>query len=599
MRFSSAASLAVVVAMLVALAARGQEPTGAARVEARPVEEVPVEEVPVENDPHAEAFAESLYPSADVCATCHRAQYDEWRYSAHAYASISPMFHKFEQAINTLSSGTVGYFCMRCHASVGTTLGESRDLPLWERERVSREGVTCVTCHRVATYYGKANGQRRIEPGTIHEPVYGGIGGAGVAEVAADPDRWNVALEPGQMGLEMHRAGIRFEQLGKSEFCTSCHQVAVHPGIKLETVVDEYRASPAFADDVSCQDCHMSTVPGQPSGYARGPAAVVNGRSVATDRQRTNHAFVGPGYPIAHPGIFPHHTDADRWTVEEWLRFDYRAGWGTIDFEDRVAAGEVDDSAFPAPWRYADDRVEARLIVDENLALLAKKAEERRQLMEGSSHLDGPFLDGAPRVGEPLRFRYRVTNRNTGHNMPSGSLGAQPEIWLDVALVDPDGRNVWESGYVDSNGDMADLHSLDVAAGKIAHDDQLFNLQSKFLTTNLKGTDREMYLPVPFDADQLPFIRPSGVPTTILNHPPTIRMEKRSLPPLASRDAEYVVPGALIDRPGRWRLAVRLRSRAEPIYFMRFVGATRDMERAMNEWMLDIHPYTVELEVTR
>ena len=36
-------------------------------------------------------------------------------------------------------------------------------------------------------------------------------------------------------------------------------------------------------------------------------------------------------------------------------------------------------------------------------------------------------------------------------------LGAQPEIWLNVALVGPDGKTVWESGYVDSHGDMADL----------------------------------------------------------------------------------------------------------------------------------------------
>jgi len=41
----------------------------------------------------------------------------------------------------------------------------------------------------------------------------------------------------------------------------------------------------------------------------------------------------------------------------------------------------------------------------------------------------------------------------------------------------------------------------------------------------------------------------------------------------------------------------RMRSRAEPIYFMRFVGATSEMEESMNEWMLDIHPYTVEFEV--
>lgn len=547
-------------------------------------------------DPHAAVFAESQYPSAAQCATCHAAQYEEWRSSAHAYASISPMFHKFEQAINDLSQGTVGYFCMRCHASAATSLGETRDLPLWKRSRVSREGVTCVTCHRVDEPYGKVNGERRIVPGDIHQPVYGGIGGEGVKKVVEDREAYNVAVAPDQFGLKMHREGIRFAQLGQSEFCLSCHQVAVHPGIKLETVWDEYRASPALAAGTTCQDCHMSTRPGQASGYATGPAAVVNGRSVDAGRKRTNHAFVGPGYPITHPGIFPHHPEASRFADDVWLAFDYRAGWGTDEFEAKVADGGL-KVEFPPAWASADDRVEARLIVDDNLKKIAEKRALRQELMEGGSRLDGPFFARPPQAGRPLSFHYRVTNLNPGHNLPSGSLGAQPEVWLNVALIDPDGKNVWESGYIDKNGDMADLHSFEVAAGTIPHDDQLFNLQSKFLTTNVKGTDREMYLPVPFDPDQIPFIRPAGTPNSVLNHPPFIRMEKRSLPPLANRDAKYKVPASALAKPGTYRLAARLRSRAEPIYFMRFVGATKDMERAMNEWMLDIHPYTVQFEV--
>ena len=92
-------------------------------------------------------------------------------------------------------------------------------------------------------------------------------------------------------------------------------------------------------------------------------------------------------------------------------------------------------------------------------------------------------------------------------------------------------------------------------------------------------------------------MRPSNVPTTVLTHAPFVRMEGRSIPPLGKRDANYTVPGDLIKKPGKYKLAVRLRSRAEPIYFMRFVGATSEMEQSMNEWMLDIHPYTVEFEV--
>jgi Cytochrome c554 and c-prime len=547
-------------------------------------------------DAHAAVFASDPYPSAAVCATCHQAQYEEWRYSNHAYASISPMFSKFEQRINDLSQGTVGEFCMRCHASVETAQGKSRDLPLWKRSRIAREGVTCITCHRVNESYGKVNAERRIVPGDIFQPVYGSLPGDGVKEIVDNPKAWNAALAPGEFGLQMHREGIQFKQIAQSEFCVSCHQVAVHPGIKLETVWDEYRASPALRENIQCQDCHMSTQPGLNSGYATGPAAVINGRTVNANRRRSNHAFIGPGYSISHPGIFPHHPESDKFPVEAWMSFDYRAAWGSDAFEDKVAKGQVKVS-FPAAWASADDRAEAWLIVQDNLKKLDEKRELRRQLMENSSHLDGPYFSGEPRTGKALHFHYRVSNLNNGHNMPSGSLGAQPEIWLNVALIDPDGRNVWESGYLDHNGDMADLHSLDVAAGTIKHDDQLFNLQSKFLTTNLKGTDREMYLPVPFDGDQLPFIRPSGIPTSVLNHPPFIRMEKRSLPPLGSRDASFSVPAALLKKPGTYRLAVRLRSRAEPIYFMKFVGATVDMEQAMNEWMLDIHPYTVAFEV--
>lgn len=712
-------------------------------------------------------YAEESYPSASQCAGCHQQIYNEWASSNHAYASISPMFHKFEQAITNLTQGTIGSFCVRCHQQVGTQRGEARHLPLWDRSRVAREGITCITCHRVQEEYGKVNGERTITPGDIHKPVGGMMRGSVFDDVLKRKGELKLATSSKERGSKIHAGVYKFEQLGKSEFCVSCHQVAVNLGIKLEVVWDQYRDSPAFRKGDTCQDCHMGKVPGRAEGYETGPSAIVNGVPINPNRRHSNHAFFGPGYPIAHPGIFPHNPSAARWTIQEWLKFNYRAGWGSEEFEASiedyaeafdnldaaleglggniaaldalenldaaVARGEtafqrkevlsqlgsavealesaVDKDAiseklkelgeaaaglsepvaasksataptslkrlvaaistlkesatdkadgfteayealtaafemvegaetkearvasveklglavaairqkmpaadnaftaevlalkasmgvkFPAVWTDPGDREEAWEIVQENNASLEEKRELRRQVMENGSRIDGPFFDSDPKAGEGLSFKYVVTNTDDGHNLPSGSLGAQPEIWLNVALIDPDGKNIWESGYVDSNGDFADLHSLDLAAGKIALDKQIFNLQTKFLTTNIKGTDREMYLPVNFDVDQRPLLRPSNVPTTILNHPPFVRMEGRSIPPLASRDAEYEVPSELMKKPGTYKLAVRLRSRAEPIYFMRFVGATTEMEEAMNQWMLDIHPYTVEFEV--
>src|SRR5262245_49873817 len=538
----------------------------------------------------------SLYPTAAQCGQCHKQIYDGWASSQHAYASISPMFPAFEQKFQTLTNGTVGTFCVRCHQQVGTQLGEARETPLWQMSQISREGVSCITCHRVKEQYGKVNGERRVEPGKIYEPVYGSGDKSVIKDVLANMESYSVKTSKDGRGTDIHNGMMTNPQITKSEFCVSCHQVAVNLGIKLEIVWDQYRDSPAKQAGVTCQDCHMGKVPGKPEGYATAPSAVIGGKEINPGRKHANHSFIGPGYSIAHPGIFPHNPKAQAFTMKEWLEFDWRAGWGTPEFEDKVAAGKI-KVKFPKRWADGLDREDAREILKENLAKLDKRYDLRKQVMENGSKVDGPNIEGDPRVGKTLAFSYKIKNLNTGHNLPSGSLGAQPQLWVNVALIDPDGKNIWESGYVDSNGDMADLHSLDVAAGKIKTDQQLVNYQTKFLTTNVKGTDREMYLPVNFDIDPLPHLRPPQIPTTVLNHPPLVRMENHSLPPLGEKLAKYQVPGDLIKKPGKYRLAFRMRSRAEPIYFMRFVGAAKEMERRMNERMLNFHAYTVDLEV--
>jgi hypothetical protein len=539
---------------------------------------------------------ESLYPSAAQCGQCHKQIYEEWSSSQHAYASISPMFHKFEQKFQTLTQGTVGTFCVRCHQQVGTQLGEAREAPLWSRSQISREGVSCITCHRVKEQYGKVNGERRVEPGKIYEPVYGSGEKSVINDVLAKKDTYSVKTSADGRGNDIHKGMITNDQITKSEFCVSCHQVAVNLGIKLEIVWDQYRDSPARKAGVTCQDCHMGKSPGKPVGYATAPSAIVGGKAVNPGRKHANHRFIGPGYSIAHPGIFPHNTKAQAYSIKDWLQFDWRAGWGTNSFEDKVADGKI-KGQFPKRWADALDREDAREIIDENLKKLDERDKIRRQVMENSSKVDGPYIDGTPKVGSDLAFTYKIKNINTGHNLPSGSLGAQPQLWVNVALVNPDGKNIWESGYVDSNGDMADLHSLDVAAGRIDTDQMLVNFQTKFLTTNVKGTDREMYLPVNFDIDPLPQLRPPEIPTTVLNHPPLVRMENHSLTPLGVKTASYQVPGNLITKPGRYRLAFRMRSRAEPIYFMRFVGATKDMEQSMNARIMNFHDFTVDIDV--
>jgi hypothetical protein len=545
-----------------------------------------------------ELNTKSAYTSTRECAVCHEEIYHQWSVSAHAYAAVSPMFNKFEQRLNDLSQGTVGYFCLRCHAPVATSLCATRDTPLWKLPEAAREGITCVACHRVQYAYGKSNGERRIETGDIFAPVFGGIGGDGVANTIAHKEQFKVKTDAADKGpgQNIHVTGIYFQPLTRSEFCTPCHQVAVHPGIKLEVVWEQYRASPACKKGIQCQDCHMGRVPGLPLGYDCGPIAKINGKTVNDNRKKSNHIFYGPNYPIAHPGIFPFHLKANRWTMDEWLTFDWRAGWGTKEFEERVADGLI-QCQFPPLWAEADDRYDAREIIDDNLKKMNIKREIRVQVMENGSRVEGPFFDSQLCRGQDIDLHYIVTNTNEGHNLLTASLGAQPQLWANVVLIGPDGTRLWETGYVDSAGDVANIHSYDVRNKILPYDWQLFNLQTMFLITGAKGTDREFYVPVNLDIDQLPFIRPGTQPISVLNHPPFIRMESQSLAATGSRKVPYRIPGELIRQPGRYRLSFRLRSRSEPIYFMRFCNATAEMERAMNEWMIDVHPMSVEFDV--
>jgi Cytochrome c554 and c-prime len=556
-------------------------------------------------DPHAEVFAQGLFPSAQECRKCHERIYDEWAVSSHANAGLSPMFHKFEQKLQALAQGTLGSFCYRCHAPVATIMQHPREMSVFEGPQVYREGVTCVVCHRVAEQYAKTNGERRLEPGPLEAPTYGNGSGDAVELLLKYRDQYKLKTDPADKspGQLIHRRVIQFEEISKSTFCTSCHQVAVHPGIKLEVVWEQYRNSPAYRQGIRCQDCHMGKVPGLPEGFEVDCVAKVNDKPIGVERKHSNHLFFGPGYSIAHPGLFPHHPQANRWTPQQWLSFDWRAGWGTEAFEQRVERGEF-ANCFPPEWSEVDDRMDAREILDANFKRLRYKDETRMQVMENGSQIAGPFFscdtqcdDGSFAAGKKLRVRYQVTNRNAGHNMPTGSLGAQPQLWMNVVLVNPAGETVWQTGYLDSQGDLADNHSIEVHKGLIPFDKQLVNYQTKFLITNLKGTDREMPLPVNLDIDQLPFLRPAPQPISVMNHPPFIRMEAHSIPPLGSRDASYEIPASALTMPGTYRLSSRLRNRGEPIYFMKFVESTPEMIRRMNEKILDIHRHTVTFEV--
>ncbi len=482
---------------------------------------------------HAALFLENRFPSATTCKTCHPRHFEEWAVSQHAYAQLSPIFNSMHATILKVTNGTNGDFCIRCHSPVGMNLGEPLFISNLDRHPTSREGITCITCHRIKQAFGKISGRLPIIEGGITEPVYGPQGNENLAAALDNPDI-RVTTDPEARGRKIHAKAERYSYLSKPGTCGTCHDVTLVNGFRLEEAFSEYKSSPAAKRDETCQDCHMSTVPGVASGYAFGPAAEVGGVETKP-RKLTNHMFVGPDHSVIHPGLFPLSEAAQRTAgMAEWLQFDHKAGWGTDAFEHSVA----EDYPFPERWSSVDDRYDAREIINKQEARLQRIAEQRKKLLQGAYLLGGKEVLQADEDG--LRFRIKVSNGTDGHNAPTGFTGERL-VFLQVDVTDREGEVVFRSGDLDPNGDVRDLHSLYVHNGELPLDEQLFNLQSKFVTRNIRGGEREQILALNYSPDPLPFLRPDTRPTVLTGRTLGARIHKKGIEPNGHRWAEYSV----------------------------------------------------------
>ena len=562
---------------------------------------------------HAEAVR-GRFPSARQCKRCHENHYQEWAISGHAYAQLSPVFNAMQGTIMKLTSGTNGDFCIRCHTPVGMTLGEDVFMSNLDRHPVSREGVTCVVCHRVNKSYGKVSARIGMAEGSIYEPIYGPTGNSGLKTVLEDKNRFAVRTgssnEKGaQGGQAIHADAEEFFVLQQPAFCGMCHDVNDPDGFRLEEAFSEYKTSPAAARGTSCQDCHMGNKPGLESGYPEGPAAIVNG--IPTRKRRlTKHSFVGPDYSIVHPALFPHNPDAVKEsetddglaTAREWLTFDVDAGWGEPEFEARVAKNP-DAYTFPERWQSALDRELGRKIIRHQQERLAAIHEERLELFKNGYKLSEITIDEAS--PSAVRFHVEVRNGTDGHGAPTGFV-AERLVFLRVTVKDAEGRVLFQSGDLDPNGDVRDAHSVYVHNGELPRDEQLFSLQSKFITVNERGSQREQILAVNYSRDPLAYVRPSASSSILTGRPRGARIHKQNIRPGGSKTASYRFdPSEVGAFKGPLSVEVKLVAGMVPVNLIsaiKDVGfdyglSAREVADRVVEGHLEVHTATAELRL--
>ena len=525
----------------------------------------------VADEAHANLVDEDPYPSAKKCAECHPTHYREWAVSPHAYSQMSPVFNCMQNAVKILTNGTNADFCIRCHTGAGMDRGEPITMPTIDRHPVAREGVTCIVCHRINKEYGKGAGRRRLVRGDVTKPIYGPLGSEVLDQVLADPETYGVTrttLADDPKKRELHGELEPFFNLATPGFCGTCHDVFGPNGFRLEDAFSEYKNSPAAGEGVTCQDCHMGKVPGENGGFDTGPVAYI-GNAYTPPRRITNHMMAGPDYSIIHPGIFPHNIEAIREedageletglaTIREWLKYDVEAGWGTDAFESNIPEGYE----FPDAWKDQARRLEGRRILNDQFATIAEYRKQAVQVLQAGfkmSDLCDKHVDS-----DGLHFKLKVWNGTNGHGVPVG-FDAERLIYLDIRVWDANGKMLFRSGDLDPNGDIRDAHSFYVHNGVLPTDHQIFNLQTKFVTRNVRGGEREQILPINISPDPLPFLRPLTRPMNVLGRPLGARKHKQNLEVGGHRWAKYHVDSKHLSGAGPYNVSATLRAQMVPV----------------------------------
>jgi hypothetical protein len=176
----------------------------------------------------------------ESCRPCHADHVRAWSGSMHAYASDDPIFRAMNARGQRESGGSLGDFCVRCHAPLAVAWRATKDgtnLPaLPEKLR----GVTCVSCHGVDAIRDTHNGALHLaDDGVLRGPI----------REAAPGAPHGAAYSPLHDRSRPESASL----------CGGCHDLRTPRGVDAERTFAEWETSifARPASQTTCGGCHM------------------------------------------------------------------------------------------------------------------------------------------------------------------------------------------------------------------------------------------------------------------------------------------------------------------------------------------------------
>ncbi len=343
----------------------------------------------------------AAFANAEYCAKCHKAAHQEWRESAHANAFRAPFYKKNVELLINTKGIEYSRHCEGCHNPIALFSGSLTAASKIDRS-FDEDGLTCTTCHAIQS----------LQPTT-------GLGSyvMGYPAVMVD-DNGNPVTRPVSddeitKRPDLHKKAVMKDFYKTSEFCAACHKAALpkqlneYKWLRAFSVYDEWQQSswskesplPFYKKDKvsSCQECHMAKVDAAEDFGAK------NGKLAS-------HRWLGANTAI--PEFYGYKDQMQKVTAylqDNLFNIDF--------FGIRKGAGdESNDDALISPIDRQNFQIKA---------------------------------------GDLITVSMVIQNKGIGHSLVPEQRDFY-ESWVELQVIDAEGRKIVHSGYLKPNGYLDD-----------------------------------------------------------------------------------------------------------------------------------------------
>lgn len=344
--------------------------------------------------------------------------------------------------------------------------------------------------------------------------------------------------------LELNNIGQQRSQNELDQFCVKCHSPIgsmlgeTGPGFEFSELTE------LAQNAVQCDVCHLMKTSARGKGISAFRMDRVRQGSIPDpkvnayhesefDARYTSSALCAPCHDIISPtGVLVEATST------EWDESPYSAmglecqNCHMPEYDGKAATGGEQRKVHRHYFTGVDVALTDFPGRDETVNRVRELLQNAVQMS-----IDVPASSG---MNDPLVVKVSLNNNRTGHRIPSGST-FERQMWIEV-VVSQNGQALFESGTLDSNGDLRNSHSELVSSGVAMEDTALALYRGIAMKNNEE-------IPFFWEADEVQFntIEPFQI---VMNN--------------------YRIDGPFLT--GNLTLSVRLRFRAFPPYILRQLG---------------------------